>query len=181
MESGRKGGQVIQLEPETLMGTQKRWNITGSGILPWEWRTRATCYAPKAWSPTTGKQAPLAGLKTSGPYRKAVRNQDSALEEHTHKLAYSWSQPGGSRLKTTWGCSQPARTTTAYSLACTRLLLQPFLLQHCSPLRQRLPLPTKVCTLEGNGANSDPWTCLWPGWRLPLLVHMHHCTHSGGS
>ena len=39
--------------------------------------------------------------------------------------------------------------------AHTGLLLQPLLLQHCSPLRGSLPLPTRVHKLGGNGASLD--------------------------
>ena len=46
---------------------------------------------------TSGRQVPLAGLKTSGTYRGAVRIQDSAPDESA-QLAYSQEQGGGSRL-----------------------------------------------------------------------------------
>ena len=34
-----------------------------------------------AWGPALGRQAPLAGLETSGANQWAVGNQDSTLEE----------------------------------------------------------------------------------------------------
>lgn len=43
------------------------------------------------------------GLKTSGAYWRAVRNQDSSLEEHMYRFAYYGSQCRGSGLKTAWG------------------------------------------------------------------------------
>ena len=64
-----------------------------------------------------------------------------------HRPTYSQSQHKGSRLKTAWGPGQLAWTPPACPPACTRLLFQPLFSQRCSPLRGRLPLPTRVCTL----------------------------------
>ena len=75
----------------------------GLVILPGEWGVQVTFWATQPWGPTAGRQVPLAGLKTNGTYRKAVRNQDSAVWEctHTHLLtprknmeAAGWKLPG---------------------------------------------------------------------------------------
>lgn len=47
-----------------------------------------------------GRWVPLTGLKASGTYKRALRNEDSTGEEHMHSLAYSQEQGRGCRLKT---------------------------------------------------------------------------------
>ena len=79
----------------------------------------------------------LAGLKTSGTHQRAVRNQCSTLEEHTHTLAYSWEPGMGSRLDRGWGSGQFPVTTTVCTPTHTGCLHQPLALQHCCPLGQR--------------------------------------------
>lgn len=134
-------------------------------------------------------------MKASGVNQRAVRNQDSTLEEHVHKLACSQSQRKGSRLEAAWGSGQPARNTPACSPPSSSCLLQPLLFQTCSPLRQRLLLPTIMHTLWEKRTCSDPSPAsdqgkdshfqlmLWythSGQRLTSHEHVF-CTHLGGS
>lgn len=84
--------------------------------------------------------------KTVGLTGEAMRNQDSALEDSVHRVAYSKSGSGSSRLKITWDSGLFARTTTVYPPAHAWLLIQALLLWHY--IKQRLPLP-----LRGNGGN----------------------------
>ena len=63
---------------------------------------------------------------------------------------------------------------------CTGLLLEPLLLQCCSPLRWSLPLPMRMCILGGNGGSLDTNLTSDQGGgshcQLPCP-----CTHSKGS
>lgn len=54
-------------------------------------------------------------LKTSGVYWRVKRNQDSPLEKHAHRLAFSSFWCRGSRLKTAWCSNWPARTAPVRS------------------------------------------------------------------
>lgn len=94
----------------------------------------------------------MAGLKTSGVYQKAVKNQGSALEECTHRSAYFWLHHEGNRLKSAWGSSQDHPSMHSAHIG---ILLQPLLLGHCSPLKGSLLLSTRVCTLGENRASPD--------------------------
>ena len=180
--STTKAGRMIHSYPRSLVGTEEKWSHWDPH--PW-WGTQKNrrisqaresflgsegfephIRHPRPGGPTPGRQAPLAGLEINEAYWRAVRSLDSALEERPHSLAYSQSQHGGSRLKTAWGSGQLARTTPVGPPASTRLQLQPLLLQHCSPLRWRLPLPMRVCTLRGNRARSDT---AWPLTSLPTF------------
>ena len=58
-------------------------------------------------------------------------------------------------MKTAWSSGWFTRSPQCPP-AHTGLLLQALLLQGCSRLRQRLPLPMRVHTLGGNRAGSDP-------------------------
>ena len=52
-----------------------------------------------------GRQVPLAGLKTSGAQRKAVRNLDSTSDEHTHACLLP-AKKYRKQIETAWGSGQ---------------------------------------------------------------------------
>ena len=63
------------------------------------------------------RQAPLAGLKTSGTYQRTVRNRDSALQQHTHIRVYTQSQRQQTedRLGFLLTCQEHPRATPSLS------------------------------------------------------------------
>ena len=98
-ELGRKGREVIRSGHAPLGGdTEEEGDYTVLEILPRKQVARATYWMSQAWVPTQGRQIPVAGLKTNGTNRRAVRNLDSAREEHTHICSLP-TQGRGSRLK----------------------------------------------------------------------------------
>ena len=77
--------------PKPLAGTQERKGNHRLRDPPWGVRDSGPTLDNPALGSDNRKTSPLAGLKPSGAYKRAVRNWASALEEHTDLLAPSQS------------------------------------------------------------------------------------------
>lgn len=65
-----------------MEGTEGEGDGTGLGIFPGGVRDLSHVLGNLAHGSNPGNTTPLAGLETTGAYRRALRNQDSALEGH---------------------------------------------------------------------------------------------------
>ena len=139
-EEGRRNGQIRTC---TCRRGHRRWGYMGSEILPGDRGVQITNWTSQTWGPTPGRWAPLAGLETSGTYRRGVRPLDSALEEHTHTCLLLGTVQG-KQVETAWGSGWFPVTTPAHALAHTMCLLQPLLLQYSFLLGWRFLLPRGV-------------------------------------
>lgn len=145
------------------------WEVRGSGHY---WKTQP-------WDLILGRQAPLAGLKISGAYQKAVRNWDYAPEGHMHRFACSLSKHGGSRLKTARCYGWLAWATPVQPSACNGLLHQHYLLWYCSLLRERAPLPEECTQLEKMEAAEAPVQPLARVETIIVIIGMSVSTWEG--
>lgn len=163
-QDGRKNDQVGTHTP--CGGTQKRrrisWALGSSlGREGFESHIRH----PSPWNLTPGRKALLACLKPSGVYKRAIRNKEFSPEECSHSLAYSWSQCGGSRLKTAGGSGWLARPP--------QLAWQPVpdscsSSYFCSSLKWRLLLPRRICTVR------HYWVLILPLTRTEAAISSRH-------
>ena len=83
MESGRKGREVIRLEPVPLGGNSDEKGDYMGGDPPWRVSGLSHTLVRQHWAPTQGRWAPLAGWTASRTNRMAVGSLGSAHEEHT--------------------------------------------------------------------------------------------------
>ena len=79
-------------------GHRRGGGYTDSGILLGEQGVPATYWGLYPWHPAPGRWPLLAGLKSSGAYRRAVGNPKSACEEHMPACSWNKGQEAG------WNC-----------------------------------------------------------------------------
>lgn len=111
------------LQQETLLaGGWGGAGYQGLADAPWAVRGQSHTLGNPVSGLTPERRVPLASLKTSGTYWRAIKNLDSTPKHCTYTLTYSWKQSGGKKLKTAWGFSQFPVTTSACILAHSKHL-----------------------------------------------------------
>lgn len=111
------------LQQETLLaGVGVGGGYQGLADAPWAVRGQSHTLGNPVSGLTPERRVPLASLKTSGTYWRAIKNLDSTPKHCTYTLTYSWKQSGGKKLKTAWGFSQFPVTTSACILAHSKHL-----------------------------------------------------------